>query len=212
MPTASTKNVFDWGDKIHVSPPIWSNQKLDIQPGDLSKFVPYGNGIDGYQNREGNNPFTNAPLYEIYGGVIYFGNSMIKPDFETFIRIMEVWQKNDFAVFTAESSQPRKDGYLTQMRIVSKFGLRFMFHALTETEYENFPEQELTIVETLWSFIKHEQKRWGTSFKQDSIKGLRGLFGGDGNCAREELAFGFMVENSHHRICRIWSRAWLVTT
>lgn len=217
MQTIPTRIVFDLGDKIRVSPPIWLEHKLNIQPGDLSKFAPYGNDVYGYQNREGGNPFTSAPLQEACGGVIYFGNSISKVDFEALMRITEVQPayvvnpSKDFAVFIAESKQPGKDGYLTQMRLVSRFGLRFMFGALTDAEYEKFPEQELTMVETLWLFIGHERKRWGTSFQQDDEKGLGGLFGGDGDLAREELAFGFIVENDYYDVYRIWSRAWLVT-
>lgn len=217
MPTAPTRIVFDLGDKIRVSPPLWPEHKLEIQPGDLSKFVPYGNGVYGYQDRKGNNPFTSAPSQEACGGVIYFGNGVSKADFEALMRIMEVQPgyavkpSKDFAVFTAESKQPGKDGYLAQVRVVSKFGLRFMFGALTDAEYEQFPEQEMTMVEALWSFIQQERKRWGTSFQQDGEKGLEGLFGGDGDFAREELSFGFMLENDYHHVYRIWSRAWLVT-
>jgi len=217
MPTAPIRIVFDLGDKIRISPPIWPDHKLGIkpQPGDLSKFAPFGNGVYGYQYREGSNPFTSAPSQEACGGVIYFGNGINKADFEALMRIMEVQPAHvvnpskGFAVFIAESNQPGKDGYLVQMRIVSKFGLRFMFGALTNAEYEKFPEQELTMVETLWSFIEQERKRWGTSWMED--KGLGGKFGGDGHFACEETAFGFMVENDYHHIYRIWSRAWLVT-
>ena len=210
--------VFNLGDKIRISPPIWPDHRLDIQPGDLSKFVPYGNGVYGYQDRKGSNPFTSAPSQEACGGAIYFGNGVTKEDFKAFMRIVEVQSahvvkpsKKDFAVFTAESKQPGKDGYLVQMRIVSRFGLRFMFGALTDAEYEKFPEQELTMAEALWSFIEQESGHWGTKFWQDGEKGLQGLFGGDGDFAREELAFGFMLENDYHHVYRIWSRAWLVT-
>lgn len=215
MPTAPTRIVFDLGDKVRVSPPIWPDHKLDVQPGDLTKSVPYGNGVYGYQDRKGSNPFTSAPSQEACGGVIYFGNEVTKADFTALMRIMEVQPKHvvnpskDFAVFTAESNQPGKDGYLVQMRVVSKFGLRFMFGALTDAEYEKFPEQELTIVDALWSFIEKERKRWGTSWMDD--KGLGGKFGGDGYFAQEELAFGFMLENDYHHVYRIWSRARLVT-
>jgi hypothetical protein len=210
----SIRPVFDLSDKVRISPPIWSDNKLNVQPGDLSKFTPYGNGVYGYQDRNGGNPFKSAPPQEACGGVIYFGNGIAKPDFEALMCILEVQDKyvakpsKDFAVFIAESNQPGKDGYLVQMRIVSKFGLRFMFGAINEAEYEKFPEQELSMVETLWTFIEHERKRWGTSF---GAKGLVGLFGGDGDFAQEELSFGFMLENEYHHVYRIWSRAWLVT-
>ncbi|MDP3955184.1 MAG: hypothetical protein Q8Q15_02365 [bacterium] len=217
MSTAPRGIVFDLGDKVRVSPPIWPDRRLNIQPGDLSSLVPYGNGVYGYQERAGGNPFTSAPSQEPCGGVIYFGNGVTKADFEALMRIMEVQpahvvkSSKEFAVFTAESKQPGKDGYLAQMRIVSKFGLRYLFGALTETQYEKFPQQGLTAVDTLWLFIEEERQRWGTSFLQDKEKGLCGLFGGDGNYAREELAFGFMVENGHNMVLRLWSRAWLVT-
>ncbi len=215
MPTSLTRIVFNPGDKVRVSPSIWPDHKLDIQPGDLSKFAPYGNRVYGYQDRNGSNPFTSAPSQEARGGVIYFGNDVTKSDFEALMRIMGIQPAHvvkpskDFAVFTAESKRPNKDGYLAQMRIVSKFGLCFMFNALIDAEYEKFPEQELSIVEALWSFIEQERKHWGTSWMDD--KGLGGKFGGDGNFAREELSFGFILENDYHHIFRIWSRAWLVT-
>lgn len=212
MPKAPRRIVFDLGNKIRVSPPIFSDPSLDLQPGDLSEFVPYGNGVYGYQNRKGSNPFTSAPSQEACGGVIYFGNGVSKADFEALMRITEVRPDHkDFAVFTAESKQPGKYGYLAQMRVVSKFGLRHLFHAITDAEHESFVEQEMTIVEALWLFIQQERQRWGTSFLQDGEKGLEGLFGGDGDCAREELAFGFMLENDYYDVYRIWSRAWLVT-
>lgn len=216
MQTEPTKIIFALGDKIiRISPPIWPDHILDVQPGDLTRFAPQGNGVYGYQGREEGSPFKDAPPHEASGGVIYFGNGLVKADFEALMRIMGVHSDHwvnppkDFAVFTAESEQPGKDGYLSQMRIVSRFSLRYMFGALTESEYEKFPEQDLTMADTLWSFIEREQRRWGTSWMDD--RGLHGKFGGDSHFACEELAFGFMLENEYHRVYRIWSRAWLVT-
>lgn len=202
--------VFDLGDKVRISPLIWPDHELNIQPGDLSQFTPYGNGVYGYQERFRENPIKSAPSQEPSGGVIYFGTRIAKVDFEALLRLTGVKvDHKDYAVFLVESEQPSRDGCLVQMRIVTKFGLRFMFGALTDTEYDKFPEQDLTIGETLWEFIKKEAERWGTSFMED--KGLHGKFGGDGDFACEELAFGFMIENEYYGVCRIWSRAWLVT-
>ena len=204
--------IFDLGDKIRVSTPIWPNHKLKIQPGDLSQFAPSGNGVYGYQNQFSKNPFKAAPPQEPSGGVIYFGNNIAKTDFEAFLRLLEVKvESKDFAIFVAESERSCDDGYLVQMRIVTKFGLRFMFGAINDREYDNFTEQQLSIGGAFCEFIEKEANRWGTSFTQDEEKGLAGLFGGDGDFAREELAFGFMIENEYHGIYRIWSRAWLVT-
>lgn len=214
MPALPRRIVFDLGHEIRISPPMWSNNTVKGYPGDFSKLLPAGNGVYGYQRRGGRDPLKNAPEQEECGGVIYFGNGISKSDFEALMRVMGVDQyrpSRNFAVFTAESRQPGKDRYLTQMRIVSTFGLRFMFGVLDEANYDAFPEQGVSTVEALWAFIEHERECWGVSFTEDEEKGLRGLFGGDGDFAREELAFGFMVENDYHGVYRIWSRAWLVT-
>ncbi|MEK6969252.1 MAG: hypothetical protein AABW48_02385 [Nanoarchaeota archaeon] len=83
-----------------------------------------------------------------------------------------------------------------------------MFEAIDGREYSTFKEQELTIGEALWNFMDTEKGRFGTCFGDSRIEGK---MGGDGNYAREELSFGFMLENEHHQVYRIWSRAWLVT-
>ncbi len=215
MPNAPIRVAFDLGDTLRVSPPIWPNYSLQIEPGDLSQFAPSGNGVYGYQNLTGKNPITSAPPQEACGGVIYFDSDITKEDFLALLRILEVQAAHvvkpdkDFAIFTAESAEPGQDKYLAQARIVSKFALRYMFGALTQADYEHFPEQATTIAEALWTFIETERKRWGTSWMED--KGLGGTFGGDGHFACEQLAFGLMVENDYHKIYRIWSRAWLVT-
>jgi hypothetical protein len=40
---------------------------------------------------------------------------------------------------------------------------------------------------------------------------LSGTLGGDGDWAKESLAFGFLVENSYWAVYRVWSRPRLVT-
>ncbi len=205
----------DLGDKIIISPSVKSNRNLRIQPGDLSIVAPYGSGVYGYQAKKESNPFKNAPPQEACGGTIYFENNIKIDDLEALMRISGVPsasdsdRPNDFAVYIDESSQPGSDGYIAQLRIVSRFGLRFMFDALNDCEYNNFPNQELSITEVIWSFIKYEDSRWGTSWARPNK--LIGLFGGDGDNAFEALSFGFMIENSYFDIYRIWSRAWLVT-
>ena len=191
--------------------------KTTVKPDDLSQFAPSGESFYGYGKSQ-TNPFSAAPPTEKVGGVIYFGNSLTETDFATLLQIMYVQGKrpnprkdSHYVKYDKASSQPLRDGYLRQLRIVSTFALRYMFNTLTEFQYESIEPQEQTMSEALWQFMEEERERWGTSFTQDSQNGLAGLFGGDGNYAREELCFGFMVENSYNGIYRIWSRAWLVT-
>ncbi len=61
--------------------------------------------------------------------------------------------------------------------------------------------------EIAWQFLENQRERWGSGFSSR----LSGLFGGDGDWAKEELCFGFMVENGYNAVYRLWSRAWLVT-
>ena len=205
-----TKIIFELGGKVRISPPLWPNAKVSMQPGDLTKFLPSGNGVYGYQNKKTFNPLKSAPPQEATGGHLYFGNEISKEDFYALLRITEVKPNHkDYAVFIEESKNPEVDGFLLQMRIVPRFALRFMFGVIEEQEYESFPEQELTVGDLLYSFIESERAYWGTSFS-NSPK-LEGKFGGDGDFMREELSFGFIVENNYYDVCRIWSRAWLVT-
>ena len=186
----------------------FSGKRISVQPGDLSKFVPQGTGVYGYQ-KNCFHPIKGDPVHEESGGFVYFGNGVTKRDFYGFLRMMDVDIKDkDYAAFICEAENPAKDRYFSQMRIVSKFGLQFMFGALDSEDYAKFEKQKSTIGEALWSFMEFEKSRWGTDFGDPKIKGK---FGGHGDYAQEELSFGFMLENNYHNVYRIWSKAWLVT-
>ena len=196
-------------DEVIISPPIWPGKKLKVQPGDLSQFVSYGNGVYGYQRRNVLEPIKGDPPQEESGGIIYFGNGVKREDFEGFLRMINVRADNKvYAAFVQESSNHIKDRYFKQMRLVSKFGLKYIFDALENEEYNSFKQQDLMAGEALWAFMDAEAKRFGTSFGDPRIEGK---MGGDGNFAREKLSFGFMFENGYYQVYRIWSRAWLVT-
>ena len=203
-----TDDCFCVPDGLNVH--AWLRKEgLEVQPGELSQFAPNGNGVYGYQAKCGVDPFKAAPTQEPAGGAIYFDSRFSPDDFRGLLRLAEVrLDDKDYSVFFREAEQPGEEGYIVQMRLVSRFGLRYMFDAITEGEYDQFPLQGLTVSEALSAFTDEESKRWGTSF---GAPGLDGLFGGDGHFAQEKLAFGFMVENSYFHIYRIWSRAWLVT-
>lgn len=187
-----------------------------IIPSDLTHFAPHGNGVYGYQEGIGN-PFLLAPLQDNIGGVLYFGNNVSREEFDALMSITGVcklWNKQhgyehyDFVVFYQESENPAEDGYLAQLRIVSRFALRHMFNSLTESEYCSFKNHDLPMSDTLWNFMKKEREKYGTHFGSPK---LAGLLDGDGDYAQEQLSFGFMVENNYFGVYRIWSRAWLVT-
>jgi len=195
-------------DEVIISPAIWPGKEIQVQPGDLSKFAPYGNSVYGYQSNS-LEPIRGDPPLEENAADVYFGNGVKREDFEGFLRMMKVRVENkDYAAFVQESSNPVEDRYFKQMRLISKFGLRFMFEALDNEEYDSFREQDLSIGEALWTFMDAEKGRFGTSFGNPRIEGK---MGGNGNFAREKLSFGFMLENEDNQVYRIWSRAWLVT-
>lgn len=201
---------------LRVTQPLFAESKTGVDPADLTMFAPHGNGVYGHQ--EGMiNPLKTAPPQDAIGGFLHFGNGVLREEFDALMSITGVcsrWeqenghQRRDYAVFYDESDNPRKDGYLSQVRIVSKFALRFMFRTLTEAQYHSFPDQELSMSDALWGFMQSEKHKYGTDFGGAK---LSGKFGGDDDFAQEELCFGFMVENNYHHVYRIWSRAWLVT-
>ena len=201
---------------VRLAPPMYTDNKTGEDPGDLSKFAPHGNGVYGYQGGI-DNPFLQAPPQGDIGGFLYFGNSILCEEFDALMSITDVCSKyvrergnplRDYAVFYKESKDPGRDGYLSQMRIVSRFALKYLFGSISEADYDSFEEQELPINDAIWGFMQNERKRYGTMFGNPDIAGKAG---GDGHFAQEELGFGFMVENSYHNVYRIWSRAHLVT-
>lgn len=195
--------------RVVISPPIWHGRNIEVQPGDLSKFAPYGNGVYGYQKKNILDPIRGDPPQEPNAGIVYFENDVKREDFQAFLRVMGIdADRRDYAAFIKNAHEPLKERYFKQMRLISKLGLRFAFGVLQEPDYESFKEQELTTGDALWAFMEAEKERFGTSFGDPRIEGK---MGGDGHFAREELSFGFMHENEYNQIYRIWSRAWLVT-
>lgn len=211
QPTVLVMEGFD--GKLRVSPPLFMNNQVKTDLSDLSQFAPHGNGVYGFQPSIPN-PIVIAPPQDEIGGFLYFGNGVTQDDFYALMRITGVQKSyvtnplKGYAVFLQQSGQPGKDGYLSQLRIVPKFALRYLFGVITDKQYEAYPEQELTVREAMWGFMQTEKKKYGTGFGSQE---LDGKFGGDGDFAREELSFGFMVENNYFGVYRIWSRAWLVT-
>ncbi|MDE1967130.1 MAG: hypothetical protein KGI45_03610 [Patescibacteria group bacterium] len=198
------KLILNLGDKVKISPPIWMGNRLEVQPGDLTRFAPTGTGVYGYFEPV-SHPFKGTSVHEDSGGVVYFGKNHDKRDFEAMLRLLGVHtEARDYAVFTQAATNPID--YLHQMRIVSRFAMRHMYGALDDESYKRFEDQSMTVAEILRHFIEANFDKY-----RSGRESLTGLIGGDEDFEIESLAFGFMVENSYHQVYRIWSRAWLVT-
>ena len=78
--------------------------------------------------------------------------------------------------------------------------------AIDRKAAEGVSEQPVTTGTLIWRFIAEEERRYGP----DGTERIYGTFGGDGDGAKEELCFGFLIENADLGVYRIWSRAWLV--
>jgi hypothetical protein len=175
-----------------------------MHPEELFQFIDHGG-----KSENDLNPFQAVASDTSIGGFLHFGNRINEISLRTLLNIAEVHlDSRDYAIFRHESENPKDDGYLIQMRLVSKFALQYLFRSITEEEYRKFKDQKKTFLNTCWDFIEEERDKYGTLFGHPK---LAGALGGDGHYAQEGLAFGFMVENSYHRVYRIWSRAWLVT-
>jgi hypothetical protein len=201
-----------------IDPPmVFRGQDPDLQPDDLSKFMPFGNGFYGFAGKPQGNPFVDAPLMEEHGGTVYFDCGVTKDDFLAMMRVLgsksifgglghETSNKR-FVAIAAESDQPIVERYLGQLRIVSGSALYGYFEDCN-FEYDTFPEQGINWVEALWKFIEQERFRW---LDNDPDNKIAGTFGGDGRWGNESLCFGLTVENAYYGVYRIWSRAWLIT-
>lgn len=210
---------------VRVSPNVWPGEDLKVQPGDPTYFVPMGccfsppvmvrpwdtieaaMNARSYYGAQGHSfhPLRGAPATESSGGVIYFDSGA---DIESVIAALSLMHAplrlEDYAVFVSEAEDAQSAGYLTHCRIMPRHALRNLFgvHEIGPDEPQPIPVEQL-----LRGFIELHEKRYGTGMSPD----LYGAMGGDGDWAKESLCFGFMIENEYHGVCRIWSRAWLVT-
>jgi hypothetical protein len=210
---------------LTIAPATWPGPALEVQPGDLTRFVPAGLGmaipaimrpwdrVEDVVNRPNyygfnepsSHPFFNAPVNDSAGGVIYFNGWVGFEQLEATLALLEVrGDTAEYAAFWGASSTPLNDRYLEQLRLISPYALANLFGVKAQDDTQPLVTQKLTVSQALRRFIELQREKYGSS-------SLNGVMGGDGDWAKESLAFGFMVENSYHGIYRIWSRAWLVT-
>jgi hypothetical protein len=215
-------------ERLRIAPAVWPGRPLEVQPGDLDRIAPGGLGLDlgpfpirpwddpfaespakyyGFQAPSGH-PFLNAPTAEAAGGTVYFGGTPEREQIASLCGLLELSDKvREYAAFLGKATNTLDERYLVQLRIVSRFALERMFGAEISEKSAPFLAQDLTVFDALWEFIEDQQQTWGTGMSGS----LGGTMGGNGDWAKEALAFGFMVENGYQGVYRIWSRAWLVT-
>ena len=110
----------------------------------------------------------------------------------------------DYAAFLARAANPLEERFLTQVRLIRKPALVGIYHALSPDETRLFPDQRLTIGELVPTFVAGEREHWNARPVQSSPAEP------GGPRLQQALAFGFMVENAHYGVYRIWSRVWLL--
>jgi hypothetical protein len=203
----------------------WPGRSLPVLPGDLTKIVPQGLGLNvpimitpyGVGPDQGlygldrlsSDPFHAAPTQDPCGGILYFADGV---EFERLRAALDVigvqTRREDYAVFGAIADDPIAQRYLHQVRIISKSALGHFFEA--DPEAAALPDQPLTLGAYIESFIGFQRATWNDPRYVYSGQ-LAGTLGGDGDWAKESLAFGFFVENTYWGVYRLWSRPWLVT-
>lgn len=202
-----------------------SHLELRERPGDLSRMLPQGLGLGvplivtpysvgpsaglyGF-DAPSQNPFHAAPTQEPYGGVLYFDESADLDQLRGALAVIGVQEaRKDYAVFGAEAKDPVAERYLDQMRIISKPALAHFFGL--DAEVKALPDQDVPLGAFIERFIAEQKAKW--NYPGDAFsRRLSGTLGGDGDWAKESLAFGFYVENTPWAVYRLWSRPWLVT-
>jgi hypothetical protein len=200
---------------IDIYSPYWPGRALAVQPGDLGLFAPSGIVDFGppaihapahaSQRDHPADPLRAAPLTEPAGGAVYIQGDPTPTDLAALMRLLRVDSAAaDYAAFLARAANPLEERYLTQLRLIRVPALVAIYRALSPDETRLFPDQRLTIGELLPTFVAGEQQYWRTRPAQSLVVEP------GGPQLQQALAFGFMVENAHYGVYRIWSRVWLL--
>jgi hypothetical protein len=209
-------------DDVRLSAADWPQNCAEPRPGDLQVFIPQGFGLGapaiitpyggppqqsyyGFHAAQAH-PFLNGPLTESSGGTLYFDDNASLQTLQETLGLMGVYQTLDYVAFGKSSSDPIGKRYLDQIRLVTHSALASIFGA---TNSQPPPQQTLHVPEAVCAFITAQRSKWNDGYAFSSK--LAGTAGGDGDWAKESLAFGFHVENTYWGIYRVWSRSWLVT-
>ncbi|MGH6866479.1 MAG: hypothetical protein ACREDO_10000 [Methyloceanibacter sp.] len=188
----------------------WPGRPLSLAPGDLTEILPQGLALDvplmvtscGSGPDRGlygvdataTDPFHAAPPQKPCGGTLYFDDNVDFAQLASALAVIGVHlPRKDYAVFGAVAEAPVSQRFLEQVRIVSKGALAHFFQ--TGGEAEALPEQPLTLGAFVESFIVGQRATFNDPQYAFSSR-LSDTLGGDGDSAKEPLAFGFFVENT----------------
>jgi hypothetical protein len=202
----------------------WPGRPLPVMPGDLSQWLPQGLGLGAPMivtpyslgaepsfyglDAPSPDPVLAAPTQIPGGGLLYFDDKADPAKLRGALDILGVYMTlEDYAVFAASAEDTVAERYLDQVRIVSKSALAHFFKAGTEAG--NLPEQPIPLGDYILAFVVEQKGKWNDEYTFSQH--LRGTLGGDGDWAKESLAFGFVVENTYWGVYRVWSRPWLCT-
>ncbi len=208
---------------VTILPNDWPGGEPAERPGDLTRFLPQGLGLgvpmiitpygagpdQGFYglDRPSGDPFHAAPTQEPGGGLLYFDDGVDLAKLRNALAVIGVrLSSQDYALFAAASKDSVAERYLDQVRIISKAALSHFFQA---KEAGALPDQPLTIGDYVERFVTEQKDKWNDGYTFSGK--LRGTLGGDGDWAKESLAFGFFIENSYWSVYRLWSRPWLAT-
>jgi hypothetical protein len=207
----------------------WPGRPLPVMPGDFSHYAPDGMGIGGPivmrpwdslddamsahdfygLSPRPTDPVRAAPEYDPRGGVIYFDRTDDWQALSGTLSLIGVQLlEKDFVVFFGSATHPLQERYADQARIMRRSTLARLYGV--DAEADALEPQTVTVGDYVRQFLNEQQQKWhgtGGAFSP----AMYGMFGGDGDWAKEDLCFGFMVENSYLGVYRIWSRACLVT-
>ena len=217
--------MTDQASGVTILDPDWPGRPLPMLPGDLSRMVPQGLGLGvplivtpygtgpsaGFYalDQPSGDPFHGAPTQEPCGGLLYFDDGVDLGHLRGALAVIGVHTgRRDFAVFAGRSEDAVAERYLDQVRIVSKAGLSHFFDV--DRDAKALPDQPIGLGDYVETFIAAQKAKWNDPEYAYS-RSLGGTLGGDGDWAKESLAFGFFVENTPWGVYRLWSRPWLVT-
>lgn len=207
---------------VTVLPNEWPGTDREApKPGDLSIFVPQGLAMaapaiirpfggmadPSFYGAQGTiqHPIRSAPINDDTGGVVYFNDYVSDEQIGTLLNVLGVRDlAKDYAVFKTLAKAPSEDIYLEQIRLISFGAVQHFFGISTD----GLTEQPLICRDAILRFYHWQKAKWNGGSGEFS---LAGCLGGDGDWAKERVAFGFMVENAYWGVYRAWSRPWLIT-